>query len=316
MPGASLNVDLWISEYVTPYDVTLHGVTRILEAQRSEFQDMQIVETGVYGKALVLDGKWQSCTGDEFLYHEPLVHVPCAVHGAPKRVLVLGGGEGATVREALKWNSVERVTMVDIDGVVVDACKQHLPEMHQGAFDDPRTELVIGDALKYLDDSGADWDVIISDLSDPIEDGPSFPLFTKEYFERVKRALAPNGVFVVQAGPVSPPSLGTHAKLRKTVDAVFAHSASYSSDVPSYPGPWSFILGRQNPIDTRPDPEAIDELLRAGTTGQMRMFDGVAMLGLLQLPKHVRDQIASETEVFTMERPPTFFGAGVAAGGS
>lgn len=314
MPGAELNVDLWISEYVTPYDVTLHGVTRIHAAARSEFQDMQIVESGVYGKALVLDGKWQSCTGDEFLYHEPLVHVPCAVHGAPKRVLVLGGGEGATVREAIKWNSVERVTMVDIDGVVVEACKQHLPEMHKGAFDDPRTELVIGDALKYLDDSGADWDVIISDLSDPIEDGPSFPLFTKEYFERVRGALAPTGVFVVQSGPVSPPSLGTHAKLRNTVKAVFAHSASYSSDVPSYPGPWSFILGSANPIDTRPSPEAIDELLSEGTTGDMRMFDGQTMLGLYQLPKHIRDRIASETEVFTMERPPTFFGAGVAAG--
>jgi spermidine synthase len=312
MPGADLNADIWISEYVTPWDVTLHGVTRILAAQRTEFQDMQIVETGVYGKALVLDGKWQSCTGDEFLYHEPLVQVPCVVHGAPKRVLVLGGGEGATVREALKWNTVERVTMVDIDGVVVEACKTHLEEMHQGAFDDPRTELVIGDALKYLDDSG-DWDIIISDLSDPIEDGPSFPLFTREYFERVRRALAPDGVFVVQSGPVSPPSVGTHAKLRRTVEAVFEHAASYSSDIPSYPGPWSFILGASRPIGTRPDPEAIDATLRERTTGTMRMFDGEAMLGLMQLPKHVRERISEETEVFTMERPPKFFGAGVAS---
>ena len=311
MPGADLNADIWISEYVTPWDVTLHGVTRILAAARTQFQDMQIVETGVYGKALVLDGKWQSCTGDEFLYHEPLVQVPCVVHAAPKRILVLGGGEGATVREALKWNTVERVTMVDIDGEVVEACKTHLEEMHQGAFDDPRTELVIGDALKYLDDSG-DWDVIISDLSDPIEDGPSFPLFTREYFERVRRALAPDGVFVVQAGPVSPPSVGTHAKLRRTVEAVFDHGASYSSDIPSYPGPWSFILGASSPIETRPDPDAIDATLRDRTTGSMRMFDGEAMLGLMQLPKHVRARISEETEVFTMERPPKFFGAGVA----
>lgn len=313
MPGANLNADVWVSEYITPYDVYLHGVTRILAAARTEFQDMQVVESGVYGKALVLDGKWQSCTGDEFLYHEPLVHVPCVYHGAPKRVLVLGGGEGATVREALKWNTVERVTMVDIDGVVVEACKEHLAEMHQGAFDDPRTELIIGDALKHLDDSG-DWDVIISDLSDPIEDGPSFPLFTREYFERVKNALAPGGVFVVQSGPVSPADMHLHARLRSTVESVFSHAASYSTDVPTYPGPWSWIVGADHELDTRPEPSKIDEILSRHVTGELRMFDGVSMLGMLCIPKHLRELIESETEVYTMAAPPKFFGAGVASG--
>ncbi len=314
MAGATLNADVWISEYVTPWDIYLHGVVRILAAAETPYQNMQIVESGTYGKALVLDGKWQSCTGDEFLYHEPLVQLPSVMHGAPKRVLVLGGGEGATVREVLRWRSVERVTMVDLDGAVVEACRAHLPEMHQGAFDDPRTEVVIGDALDYLDDAAPEWDLVISDLSDPIEDGPSFKLFTKEYFERVRSALAPGGVFVLQSGPVSPEGLTRHARLRTTVEAVYPHAASYSSFTPTYASPWSFIVAREAPIDTRPSPEAIDRLLADQTSGGMRMFDGEAMLGMLQLPAHLRRAIADETMVYTEADPPRFFGQGAVVG--
>lgn len=309
MAGADLKADLWISEYISPWDVRLHGVNRVLAAARTDFQDMQIVESGLSGKGLVLDGKWQSCTGDEFLYHEPLVHAPCVAHGAPKSVLVLGGGEGATVREALRWKSVRRVTMVDIDGEVVEACKEHLPEMHQGAFDDARTELIIGDALKYLDDAQPTWDVIISDLSDPIEDGPSFALFTKEYFEKVQRALAPGGVFVLQAGPVSPPEVSAHARLASTVRAVFAHTRSLISFAPSYGAPWSFVLGSAEPIEI-PDEAGVDALLAAQVVAGLRMFDGESLHGMLRLPKHIREAIAGETAVFTLADPRRFFGAG------
>ena len=137
MPGSHVGADLWITEYITPCDVYHHGISRVLDCRRTRFQQMQIVESETYGKALVLDGKWQSCTGDEFLYHEPLVHVACVHHGAPRTVLVLGGGEGATVREVLKWNTVEKVAMVDIDGEVVEACKEHLPRNAPGSVRRP-----------------------------------------------------------------------------------------------------------------------------------------------------------------------------------
>lgn len=307
MAGAELKADVWIHEYISPWDIYAHGVTRILAAARTDYQDMQIVESGLLGKGLVLDGKWQSCTGDEFLYHEPLVHAPCVLHGAPVNVLVLGGGEGATVREALRWRSVRRVVMVDIDGEVVEACKRHLPEMHQGAFDDPRTELVIGDALGYLDDSESEWDVIISDLSDPIEEGPSFALFTKEYFEKVRRALKSEGVFVVQSGPVSPSEIEAHARLASTVRSVFGVSRSYSSYTPSYGAPWSFIIGASNPVEL-PGAAEIDRLLSEQRVTGLRMFDGEAMQGCFSLPKHLREAIERETTVYTMANPPRFFG--------
>ncbi|MBN2375442.1 MAG: methyltransferase domain-containing protein [Sedimentisphaerales bacterium] len=310
MPGAKLNTDYWVSEYISPCDIYSHGLKRIFVHQQTAFQEMSIVESSTYGKALVLDGKWQSCTGDEFLYHEPLVHAGAVHHRGPEKVLVLGGGEGATVREALKWKTVKKVVMVDIDGEVVEACKKYLPEMHQGAFDDPRTELVIGDALNYLDNSESEWDLIISDLSDPIEEGPSFMLFTKEYFEKCRRALKPNGCFVVQAGPLDPLRMNLHVRLANTVAAVFKHAASYSSFIPTYASPWSFVLASAQPIDEFPDPAATDKLLAGKTTGQLRMFDGRTLLGMFQVGKHVRLAIANETEVYTTDSPPRFFGKG------
>lgn len=310
MSGSQVGADLWISEYITPWDIYVHGVTKILAYKKTAYQEMYIVETGAYGKGLVLDGKWQSCTGDEFLYHEPLVHPAMICHGSPRSVLVLGGGEGATVREILRWKSVEQVMMVDIDGDVVEACREHLPEMHQNAFDDPRTKLVIGDALEVLDTTDQKWDIVISDLSDPIEEGPSFQLFTKEYFEKAQRILAPGGYFVLQAGPVSPIELTIHARLVKTLSTVFPYVHSYSSSTPSYGSPWGFAIACDHEIATQPHPATIDKLLSEKTTGGLRLIDGTSLLGLLQTPAYIRHAIAQETQVYTLKEPPKFFGKG------
>lgn len=310
MPGAELRADFWLNEYITPWDIYCHGVTRVLAHARTRYQEMYILETGAYGKALVLDGKWQSSVADEFLYHEALVHPAMILHGSPRRVLVLGGGEGATVREALRWKTVERVTMVDIDGEVVQACREHLPEMHQGAFDDPRTELIIGDALELLDRADDRWDVVISDLSDPIESGPSYKLFTREYFEKARRVVAEGGLFVVQAGPISPAEHALHARLVRTVGAVWPHVLSYGSHVPSYGSPWGFALASGQPIETRPDPGRVDRLLAEKTTGGFKLIDGQTLLGLLQTPLYLRRKIEEEDTIYTLENPPTFFGPG------
>lgn len=311
MAGSELKSDLWITEYLTPWDIYVHGVTKVLTYKKTAFQEMYIVESGAFGKGLVLDGKWQSCTGDEFIYHESLVQPAMIAHQNPKRVLVLGGGEGATIREILRWKTVEKVMMIDIDGEVVEACQKYLPEMHQNAFDDPRLELVIEDALKVLDNFSQTWDIIISDLSDPIEEGPSFPLFTKEYFEKLKRVLNPGGYVVVQSGPVSVPQIRYHARLIKTLKTVFANVRSLSSITAAYGSPWGFALCSQQKIDTRPDPEIIDRLITEKTTGGLRFIDGSTLLGILQTPLYVRKAIEAETTVYTIQQPPKFFGTGV-----
>ncbi len=311
MAGSELNADLWITEYITPWDIYVHGVSAVFAYKKTPFQEMYIVESGSYGKGLVLDGKWQSSTVDEFLYHEALVHPAMIAHQTPKKVLVLGGGEGATIREVLRWKTVEKVKMVDIDEEVVEACKQYLPEMHQGSFDDPRTELVIGDALEVLDNTDEQWDVVMSDLSDPIEEGPSFKLFTKEFYEKVDRVLAPNGKFVLQAGPVAAPYIPTHARIVNTLKTVFEHNISYTTYVPTYGEPWSLTLSSHTPLETRPEPDTIDQLLAEKTTGELKLIDGITLLGLLQTPVYLRRAIAQHQDIFTLSEPPKFFGKGV-----
>ncbi len=306
-----VGADLWVTEYITPVDVYAHGVSRVLAFRKTAFQEMYVVESESYGKALVLDGKWQSCTGDEFLYHEPLVHPAAVHHGAPRQVLILGGGEGATTREVLRWQTVEKVVMVDIDGEVVEACRQHLSEMHGGSFDDPRFELKVGDALEYLDETAEDWDLVISDLTDPIEEGPSFRLFTKEYFERVRNVLTPDGIFVLQAGSVAPANLPIYARLAHTLQAVYRHVQPYTTYASTYGAPWGFLLASDRPLPTTVDPQAVDRRLQEKVTGPLKMFDGTTMLGLLHPPAHIRRAIAAETEVYTEAHPPKFFGKGI-----
>jgi len=296
----------WIADYLTPSDILYHAVHKVIVHKRTPYQEMWIVDCGTYGKGLIIDGIWQSSTGDDFIYHETLVQPAFVNHGGPRAALVLGGGEGATIREALKWRTVEKVVMVDLDAEVVAACREHLPEMHQGAFDDPKVKLVIKDAVDYLDETAGEWDVIISDLTDPIEHGPAYKLFTKEYFEKARKALRPGGYFLLQAGPVSPPSMGMHVRLVSTLKAVFANAHSYHVHVPCLGHPWGFILASDMPINTRPDPEAVNKLLAEKTNGKFKMFDGITLLGLMQSPKHVRDAIAAERHVYTLDAPPVF----------
>ncbi len=310
MAGSEIKADFWVSEYITPWDIYAHGITKILAYKKTPYQEMLIVETGAYGKALVLDGKWQSCTGDEFLYHEALVQPAAIAHKSPQNVLVLGGGEGATIREVLRWKTVEKVMMVDLDGDVVDSCREHLSEMHQGAFDDPRVEVAIADAINVLDNSPCQWDVIISDLSDPIEEGPSFKLFTQEYFEKLKKVLRPGGFIAIQAGQVMPVQITIHARLINTLKTVFNHVHPYCCNTPSYGSPWGFALCSQEKIDTFPVSEHIDELLAAKTTGGFKLMDGISLLGMLQTPAYIRRAIEQETEVYTLKSPPKFFGKG------
>ena len=311
MAGSQPGPDMWLIDRLTPWDTYSYGVRRVLVDRVTRHQHLRIVETGTHGKAMVLDGKWQSCTRDEFLYHEPLVHPAMLQHGSPTKVLILGGGEGATLREILKWTSVQRAVMVDIDGEVVEAAREFLPEMHQGAFDDPRSELVITDAATYLADQKEQgrFDVVIVDLSDPLEHGPAFKLFTREFLGQVAGTLTERGALVVQAGSVSPVDLTMHARLVATANCVLEHVWSYSSFVPSFAEPWGFVLGSNRRIESSPDAGRIDAVLASSTTSPMRMFDGRTLVGLMHQPLHIRKAIEQETRPYTSAHPPKLDGA-------
>lgn len=312
MAGGRLDADLWISEYISPCDIYQHGVLRILAQGRTAFQDYAVVESGPYGRALILDGKWQTCTGDEFLYHEPLVHVPCTLHGGPERVLIAGGADGGALREVLKWKTVQEAVVADIDGEVVQACIELLPEVHQQAFADPRARLEIGDAWQLIERTAGYFDVIIADLTDPIEEGPAFPLFTQEFFLLCQRALRPGGFFINQAGSVSPPFVQMLGRVSRTIGRVFRETSVVTAHVPTYGSPWGLVLASDSEWSRTPAPDEVDGLLAEQLTGPLRSFDGGQLLALLQTPKYVHAELAREDVIYTLANPPRFFGQGVA----
>jgi spermidine synthase len=180
------------------------------------------------------------------------------LHPDPKRGVVGGGGEGATLREVLKHNTVQEATMVDIDKELVDMVKEHMPEWHQGAFSDPRTILLHTDARAWLADrKGANFDVIISDLPNPHEDGPAQFLFTREYFQICADALSDDGVFAMQAGSANANYPGCMVSCMATLEAmsdVFKHVAGYWGMVTTFFQPWGFVLASR-----RHDPLALSQ---------------------------------------------------------
>ncbi|UTW08289.1 polyamine aminopropyltransferase [Pseudomonas benzenivorans] len=173
-------------------------VDKLLHEVRTEHQHLVIFENARMGRVMALDGVIQTTEADEFIYHEMLTHVPILAHGLAKRVLIIGGGDGGMLREVCKHDSVEHITMVEIDGTVVDMCKEFLPRHSSGAFDDPRLNLVIDDGMRFVATCQDKFDVIISDSTDPI--GPGEVLFSENFYQACRRCLNDGGILVTQNG--------------------------------------------------------------------------------------------------------------------
>ncbi|MGC9105774.1 MAG: polyamine aminopropyltransferase, partial [Thermoprotei archaeon] len=271
--------------------------------ERSEFQKSMIVEFHRFGKALVIDGKIQSTVSDEFIYHETLVHpLLVSLERPPRKVLVLGAGEGATVREVLKHKSVQELVMVDIDKVVIEFAKKYLQEWHQGAFDDPRVKLVIDDAYNYVMNTKDKFDAIIMDLTDPIAGGPSQRLYTQEFFAAVKERLNDGGGFVTQS--TSPSfSLETFAIIRNTLKKVFTHVSYGIVYVPAFDGLWGFNYASDSIDPSKLKAEEVDRLIKERITGELKFYDGESHESLFRVPKYLRKAIDSVKGISTLANP-------------
>jgi spermidine synthase len=210
-------------------------VKDILYRDRSEFQRIDIVETEALGRALLLDGVWMTSEGDEKFYHEYIVHPAMNIAPSIERVLVIGGGDGGTVREVLRYDDVKHVDMVEIDGKVVEACKEFLPTIGS-SWDDPRLTVTIGDGIDYVKHADVEpYDVVIVDGSDPV--GPAEGLFNRSFFEGCRRILSDDGVFVAQAE--SPDYMQQiHLDMLEVIDDVFDETAPFYGGVNIYPGAW------------------------------------------------------------------------------
>ncbi|HEX4893359.1 MAG TPA: polyamine aminopropyltransferase [Hyphomicrobiaceae bacterium] len=188
----------WIEETFHPHWRVRLKADKVLHEVKTEHQHLVIFDNETWGRVLMLDGVCQLTTSDEFVYHEMMAHVPLMALSKPRRVLVIGGGDGGVLREVLKHPSVEKATLCEIDRSVVDLSLKFYPEIAGGSLEAPRTDLVIADGLKYVAGTSERFDAIIVDSSEPI--GPSAVLHTPEFFADCKRALREGGILVTQNG--------------------------------------------------------------------------------------------------------------------
>lgn len=194
--------------------------------------------------------------------------------------------------------------MVDIDREVVELCQRYLPNHHRGAFDDPRLELHHGDALEFLERGRQRFDVVVIDVPDPLEAGPAYLLFTREFYELVRDRLTPEGMVAAQAGPTGPTFYDQcFTAVVNTVGQVFPSVYAYEAFVPSFGGTWGFVIGSLGPGPVSLSDDETDRRVADRVDGRLRMFDATAQRGMFSLPRYLREGIANETRVITRDKP-------------
>src|SRR6267143_24944 len=227
----------WIVDIVGSGFAQATQVQDVLFDERSAFQHIQVASSPLFGRMLILDDAVQTTEHDEYIYHEMLAHLPLLTHPAPRRVLIIGGGDGGTLEETLK-HPIERATLVEIDQDVVTVCRRFLPFISGGAFDDVRTRLVIDDGIKFVQTASERFDVILVDSTDP--KGPGLALFSPEFYAACTRVLAPDGLLVAQSGSLLYQRDLTEM-VRRHLRTAFPVVGTYWAAVPAYPGVlWGF----------------------------------------------------------------------------
>ncbi len=293
----------WFHDHLTPDLTLLHSIREVTYSGQSKFQSIDIINTNSFGVCLVLDGKIQSSEHDEFIYHETLVHPAMLTHPEPEKVLIAGGGEGATLREVLAHRSVKKVTMVDLDKEVVDICRRFLPSFHQNSFDDPHLELQFADARDFLEKNKDSFDVIILDLPDPIAEGPARLLYTREFYHLVKQRLDPEGIMSVQAEPATYHDLQEFAAIANTLKSVFPVVRVYQTHIPSFASMWGFITASAKLDPAGLAAEEIDSRIAARLSRELKSYDGHSHIAMFNIPKHIRQRMAATERVSTDQDP-------------
>ena len=273
----------WFLEKHTPYAGLTLAVRERLHDRQSEFQHIEVLETVEYGRLLLLDGFVMLTARDEFIYHEMIVHTPLLLHGAPKQVLVIGGGDGGSVREVLRHASVEQVTLVEIDPAVIETCRRFFPDL-ANSLDDPRARVVHQDGFAYLDGHPDAYDAILVDSIDPVGEGAK--LFTTAFYQKITSALRAGGVAVFQTE--SPFYNGeVLAQVTRKLNSLFAHVAPFLAHIPTYPsGLWSFTFA-SNHIDPR---QALPEQ-PPSFQKELKYFNVEVCQAAFALPGYIRDTL-------------------------
>lgn len=243
-------MDMWLKEGQIENAAMTYKIKETLVRKKTEYQDLAIVDTYSFGRMLLLDGIVQTTIKDEYVYHEMIAHIPLFTHPNPKKVLVVGGGDGGAIREVLKHPSVEKAVLCEIDKEVINECKRFLPEI-SCALDDARCEIFVGDGIKYVHEHKNEFDVIIVDSTDPF--GAAEGLFGGSFYKEIYDCLTEDGIFIAQTEtPFYLPEVVK--RVYNDANAVFPITKLFMAGIPTYPsGFWSFTVGSK-----KHDPETAD----------------------------------------------------------
>ena len=271
--------NLWATEDQLPTMRLSLQSTNTLHTEKTPFQHLAVVNTLAFDRVLFLDGIIQTTIKDEFVYHEMITHPALNTHGNPKKALVIGGGDGGSIRELIKYPTIEKATLVEIDARVVENARQFLPEI-SGALDDPRVEVRYEDGVKHVQEHKNTYDVISVDSPDPI--GPAVGLFAKDFYQNIYESLTDDGVFVAQTeSPWFNQDL--LSRVYKDISSIFPITRVMLAFIPSYPGGmWTFTMGSK-----KHDPLAVDESKFPGY--QTRYYTPQIHKAAFVLPPFVQD---------------------------
>ncbi len=281
------NEENYYVETCTENIIRRFKIDKLYYRGKTDHQYVECFHNQFLGKVLFLDGKIQSAQVDEYMYHESLVHPTLITHPFPRRVLIFGGGEGATLREVLKHGTIEEAIMVDIDKKLVELCQKYLPEWSDGAFSSPKTNLVYGDARRFVEKTQKKFDIIISDLTEPLRKGPSVYLFTEEFFSRIFEILEENGLFVLQAGSTDPVYNQFYCSLAKTLERVFPLVRPYWNFVLSFGLPWGFILASRSEDPLKLKEGRISDRIRDRKIRKLKFYHPGLHKGYFVLPLYL-----------------------------
>ena len=292
MVGKLVNPKKWFIDKDSKDRWIYHRIKKYFVSTQTRFQKVELIDTYDLGCVVVVDNRIQSAEADEFIYHEILVHPAMITHPNPKVVLILGGGEGATLREVLKYPTVEKVVMVDIDEEFVNICRKYLKNWHHDSFNDKRVELIFADANEYIRKTKSFFDVVIADITDPDEKGPARKLYTKKFYLSVKRTLMPDGIFVTHAGGFFHTAQECiYMKILEMLNNSFSFTSFYYEYIPSYSSLWGFATGS---IKYRPEdiPSiTIQKRLKKRGLDNLSYYDQKIHERLFGLPKFLRKSL-------------------------
>lgn len=290
----SIRGNRYLVEPANAYSGAYTRVGSVLVSARSPYQVLEILETPQFGRVLRLDGYMMTTEKDEFHYHESLVHVPAIAHAAPEHVLIIGGGDGGVAKEVLKYRSVARVDLVEIDLMVVKLSRTYLPTVHAHAYSNPRLKLHIADGRGWLQSTAASFDLIVLDLTDPI--GAAHALYTTEFYAECRAHLKPGGLLALHAeSPFTRP--GTFNRIVKTVQSAFPCVRPYLVFVPSYGTVLSMVTASLHVDPARLPAEEVDDRFRARGIHDLRWMNGETHAASFALPTCVQTLLSQPAQL-------------------